>query len=118
MNEILSDWLADALRELRKYKTMAERAAAQVPDERWFTRIDPEANSIAILMKHMAGNMRSRWTDFLTSDGEKPDRRRDAEFEDEDDTPASIRARWDDGWRRVFAALEPLAAADLARTVA
>lgn len=117
MDDIPSAWLVDALRELRKYRTMAERAVAQVPEERWFTRLDPESNSLALLMKHMAGNMRSRWTDFLTTDGEKPDRRRDAEFEDEDDTPASIRARWDDGWRRVFAALEPLRAPDLARTV-
>lgn len=110
-------WLPDALRELRKYKAMAERATAQLPDEAWFRRLDPETNSVAIVMKHMAGNMRSRWTDFLTSDGEKPDRRRDGEFEDEDDTPASVRARWEDGWRLVFAALEPLEGSDLERTV-
>ena len=113
----MNDWLADALRELGKYKSLAERAVAQVPDERWFTRLDPESNSLALVMKHMAGNMRSRWTDFLTSDGEKPDRDRDGEFEDQDDTPATVRARWEDGWQRVLAAIEPLAAADLARTV-
>jgi uncharacterized damage-inducible protein DinB len=113
----VDDWLADATRELRKVRALAERAIAQLPAERWFTRLDPEGNSVALVMKHLAGNMRSRWTDFLTSDGEKPDRHRDGEFEDEDDTPSSIRARWDDGWERLFAALEPLSASDLARTV-
>ncbi len=117
MDDTATAWLADALRELRKYRTMAERAVAQIPEERWFARLDPDSNSLATLMKHMAGNMRSRWTDFLTTDGEKPDRRRDAEFEDEDDTPATIRARWEDGWSRAFAAIEPLRSADLLRTV-
>jgi hypothetical protein len=69
-------------------------------------------------MKHMSGNMRSRWTDFLTTDGEKPDRNRDSEFETEDsDTAASIRERWEDGWARVFAAVEALEPADLGRTI-
>src|SRR5689334_5574134 len=96
---------------------MADAAVAQVPDAKWFVRIDPEANSLALLMKHMAGNMRSRWTDFLTSDGEKPDRDRDGEFEEEKDSPASVRARWEEGWARLFAAIEPLTAADLDRTI-
>ena len=111
-------YLADALLQFRKYKTMADGAIAQVPEEKWFLRLDPESNSVALVMKHLAGNMRSRWTDFLTSDGEKPDRERDGEFEEERDTPATIRARWEDGWSRLFAAIEPLKAADLARTVA
>jgi hypothetical protein len=111
-------WLEDARRELRKYRTMAEEALAQVPEARWFDRLDGEANSLAVVMKHLAGNMRSRWTDFLTADGEKPDRDRDGEFEREPgDTSATIRARWDDGWRRLFAAVDALVPADLARSV-
>ena len=76
-----SEYLADALRNFRSYKKLAEEALAQTSDEDIFRLIDPEANSIAMLIKHMAGNMRSRWIDFLTSDGEKPDRHRDQEFE-------------------------------------
>jgi uncharacterized damage-inducible protein DinB len=113
----VNGYLPDVLREFRKYRKMADAAVAQVPDAKWFARLDPETNSIAVLMKHMSGNMRSRWTDFLTSDGEKADRNRDGEFEEETDTPASIRARWEEGWTRLFAAIEPLAAADLERTI-
>ncbi len=111
-------WLENALSEMRKYKAMADSAVAQVHEVRWFERVDPGSNSLALIMKHMAGNMCSRWTGFLTTDGEKPDRNRDSEFEQEQaDSSASIRARWEEGWKRVFAAIEPLAAADLARTV-
>jgi hypothetical protein len=118
MDDLGRQYLDDAIRELHKYKAFAERAAAQVEDEAWFRTLDPEGNSIALVMKHMTGNMRSRWTDFLTTDGEKPDRNRDSEFETEDsDTAASIRERWEDGWARVFAALEALAPDDLGRTV-
>ena len=109
--------MSDAVRELRKYKVMAERATAQVPDARWFERIDPDSNSLAIVMKHMAGNLRSRWTDFLTTDGEKADRHRDTEFEELDDTPDTIRARWEEGWARLFEALEPLGDEDVTRSV-
>jgi len=115
--DLAQDWLNDARREFEKYRRMAERAAAQVPEPRWFERLDPESNSVAMVMKHLAGNMRSRWTDFLTTDGEKPDRNRDNEFEDETDDVASIRARWDAGWACLFAALDPLTPADLSRTV-
>ena len=111
-------YLEDALRQLHKLKAQGDRALAQVPESDWFTVLDPESNSIAILMKHLAGNMRSRWTDFLTSDGEKPDRRRDSEFErEETDTAQSIREMWEAGWRLVFAAIEPLKPEDLLRTV-
>jgi hypothetical protein len=117
--DLATDWLTDARREFEKYRRMAERAIAQVPAPRWSARLDPEANSIALVMKHMAGNMRSRWTDFLTADGEKPDRNRDTEFEDApDDDAASIRARWDAGWACLFATLDALSPADLGRTVA
>ena len=74
-------YLDDALGEFRKLKSFADKAVAQVSDEDWFRQLDPESNSIAIVMKHILGNMRSRWTDFLTTDGEKPDRDRDTEFE-------------------------------------
>jgi len=118
MDDLGRQYLDDAIRELRKYKAFAERAASQVEGEAWFRTLDPEGNSIALVMKHMTGNMRSRWTDFLTTDGEKPDRNRDSEFETEDsDTAESIRERWEDGWARVFAALEALEPADLVRTV-
>ena len=83
---IRDHYLEDALRQLRKYKELGDRAIAQVTDEQLFTALDGETNSIAIIMKHMAGNMRSRWTDFLTTDGEKPDRHRDTEFERHDET--------------------------------
>jgi hypothetical protein len=89
-----------------------------VTDEQLFAAPDPETNSIAITVKHMAGNMRSRWRDFLTTDGEKPDRQRDSEFEDPPATRAALMATWEDGWDHVFGALEPLSDADLNRQVA
>jgi len=115
--EFTTSYLADALAVYRQYKRMAERAIEQIPDEHLFALLDDDANSIAIVMKHMAGNMRSRWTDFLTSDGEKPDRHRDTEFTDPPSTREALLAVWNDGWQRVFAALEPLTDADLSRTV-
>ncbi len=91
---------------------------AQVSDDGFFATLDPDANSIAVLVKHIAGNLRSRWTDFLTSDGEKPDRRRDSEFEIEpSDSRAALLERWEAGWRALFAAIEPLEPDDLLRTV-
>lgn len=101
----------------RYYKKLAERAMAQCPDEGLFAVIDRESNSIAIIVKHMAGNMCSRWMDFLTTDGEKPDRNRDTEFEDAPQTRAALMELWERGWKYVFDALEPLTEADLARTV-
>jgi hypothetical protein len=103
--------------ELQKIKKLADKAIAQVRDEELWTKIDPEANSVAILMRHMAGNMRSRWTGFMTADGEKPDRQRDQEFEDRALDRAGLIAEWEDGWRRVFDALAPLGDGDLQRTV-
>ena len=111
-------YLEDVLRNLRGYKKLAEEAFAQTSDEDIFRLIDPEANSIAMLVKHMAGNMRSRWTDFLTSDGEKPDRHRDREFEiDEGTTRGQVMQWWEQGWKYVFDAIEPLGPGDLLRTV-
>jgi hypothetical protein len=115
--EFTTSYLADALAVYRPYKRMAERAIEQIPDEHLFALLDDEANSIAIVMKHMAGNMRSRWTDLLTSDGEKPDRNRDTEFIDPPSTREALLAIWNDGWQRVFSALEPLTDGYLSRTV-
>jgi hypothetical protein len=101
----------------RYYKRLAERAMEQVSDEQLFAAIDSEANSIAVIVKHMTGNMRSRFTDFLTTDGEKPWRDRDSEFVEPPATRKEVMAVWDDGWNRVFSAIEPLTDADLVRTV-
>ena len=90
---------------------------AQCPDTGLFTTLDAESNSIAIIVKHMSGNMRSRWTDFLTSDGEKPDRNRDTEFEAPPTTRAELMEMWERGWKLLFGALEPLGDADLTRTI-
>ena len=118
MTDLGRHYLADALGELRKYKTFAEKALAQVSDGDWFRRLDPESNSLALVVKHMSGNMRSRWTNFLTTDGEKPDRDRDSEFEQsDDDTKEAVLARWESGWRLLFEALAPLTADDLQKTV-
>jgi SAM-dependent methyltransferase len=110
-------FLDDALLQLRKLKAQADKAMAQVDDRQFFDTLDSEANSIALVVKHLAGNMRSRWTDFLTSDGEKPDRERDNEFLVLGDTRGSLAAAWEDGWQRVFAAISPLTADDLVKTV-
>jgi hypothetical protein len=106
------------LRELRSLKRATERALSQVNDDQFFAALDPEANSIAVLVKHLAGNMRSRWSDFLTTDGEKSFRRRDSEFVIEPgDTRASLLARWEEGWKILLDTLESLGPADLERTV-
>ena len=115
--EFTTSYLGDSLTLLRYYKNLAERAMEQVPDEQLTATLDEEMNSIAIMVKHLAGNMRSRWTDFLTSDGEKPDRNRDTEFDEPPQSRADLLALWDEGWACLFSALEPLTEADLERTV-
>jgi hypothetical protein len=115
--EFTTSYLADSLTLFRHYKRLAERAIAQVTDAQLVAVLDGEMNSIAIIVKHMAGNMRSRWTDFLTSDGEKPDRNRDMEFIEPPVTRDALLAVWEEGWGYVFAALEALSDGDLARTV-
>ncbi|HEX9918097.1 MAG TPA: DUF1572 family protein [Pyrinomonadaceae bacterium] len=119
MNEALAEYfLEDALAVFRKYKKLAEDAMAQLDDEQFFAQIDPAANSVAVIVKHLAGNMRSRWSDFLTTDGEKPDRDRDAEFRPgAGTTRAEVTNSWEAGWQCVFAAVEPLDASDLMCTV-
>jgi len=115
--ELTTSYLRDSLTLFRYYKKLAERALEQVTDEQLSAALDGEMNSIAIIVKHMAGNMRSRWTDFLTSDGEKPDRNRDTEFENPPATRAALMSSWQEGWNSVFAALEPLSDSDMDRTV-
>lgn len=111
-------YLEDALKVFRNYKKLGDGAIRQLSDEELFRALDAEMNSVALNVKHMAGNMRSRWTDFLTTDGEKPDRNRDSEFViDSGTTREDILRWWEEGWRTVFAAIEPLRAEDLAREV-
>ena len=111
-------YLDDVRHEYRRLKDLADRALAQTSEEDLFHVTDPVSNSLAVVIKHMAGNMRSRWRDFLTSDGEKPDRHRDLEFVlDDDDTAASLMASWEQGWEIALGALDSLAAEDLMSSV-
>jgi uncharacterized damage-inducible protein DinB len=116
-HELTTSYVKDSTDLFQYYKTLAERAMAQCPDKDLFTALDPEANSIAIIVKHMAGNMRSRWRDFLTTDGEKPDRNRDTEFEDAPKTRQELMDLWEQGWKYVFDAMGALSDADLTKTV-
>lgn len=115
--EFTTSYVTDSVAIFHQFKKLAEAALAQVSDEQLQTVLDPESNSLALIVKHMAGNMRSRWTDFLTTDGEKPDRNRDSEFEDPPATRAELMQLWEEGWNRLFGALEPLTDADLGRTI-
>jgi len=115
---IVQNYLDDALSSFRAYKKLADKAIAQLQDEEFFVNLDEEGNSVAVVMKHMAGNMLSRWTDFLTSDGEKPDRNRDMEFVIEQHTSKDdVLAYWDRGWKSVFDALEPLRPEDFEKKI-
>ena len=115
--QFTTSYLEDSLALFAYYKKLAERAIAQLTDDQLFLTLDAESNSIAIIVKHISGNMLSRWTDFLTTDGEKLTRNRDSEFEDPPATRSALLASWEAGWACLFAALEPLNAADLIRTV-
>jgi len=116
--EIATHYLEEVRRQFRGHKRLAEGAIAQLKDEELFIALDSESNSIAILVKHLAGNMRSRFTDFLTTDGEKPDRDRDREFEMNSATTRSdVMKWWEEGWARVFAAVDALKPEDIMRTV-
>jgi hypothetical protein len=111
-------FLEESRKAFRSIKRLAEKAMAQVPDARFFAALDPDSNSIAVLVKHVSGNLRSRWTDFLTSDGEKPDRRRDSEFEiAPEDSRENLIARWESGWSVLFGALDALQPGDLVREI-
>ena len=110
-------FLDSVLDEMKNSKSLAEKAIAQLTDEELHWSPDSEANSIAINVKHMAGNMRSRWTDFLTSDGEKPWRGRDDEFVDDIQSRKKLMEIWNEGWSATLAAIEPLTENDLLKTV-
>jgi Protein of unknown function (DUF1572) len=112
-----TSYLEDSISLFRYYKKMTEAAMEQVSDEQLFATLDEEMNSIAIIVKHMTGNTRSRWTNFLNSDGEKPDRNRDTEFIAPPATRAELMQSWNDAWDKVFEALTPLSDADLGRTI-
>ena len=115
---IVQNYFEDALSSLRSGKKLADKAIAQLKDEEFFVTLDKESNSIAVIMKHMAGNMFSRWTDFLNSDGEKPNRNRDMEFVIEPQTTKDdVIDYWERGWKCVFEALEPLRPEDFEKTV-
>lgn len=117
-NEIAKHYLDDAIASYRAYKKLADKALAQLTDEELFVTLDEESNSVAVIMKHIAGNMFSRWTDFLNTDGEKPDRNRDMEFVIEPETTkAEVMDYWEKGWQRTFETLESLKPEDLMRTV-
>jgi uncharacterized protein DUF1572 len=116
-HELTTSYLKDSIELLRYYKRLGERAMDQTPDEALGSTLDAESNSIAIIVKHLAGNMRSRWMDFLTTDGEKPDRNRDAEFEASPKTRLEVISMWEAGWGHVFKALTPLTEDDLTRKV-
>ena len=115
--QFTTSYIEDSIALFRYYKTLAERALQQVTDEQMFALLDEDANSIAIVMKHMAGNMKSRWTDFLNSDGEKSWRNRDVEFIAPELTRSSLMEMWEEGWACLFTALQSLTDADLGRTV-
>ena len=115
--EFTTSYVKDSTDLLRFYKKLGERSMEQVADDALTATLDAESNSIATIVKHLCGNMQSRWSDFLTTDGEKPSRDRDAEFEAPPQTRAEILALWEDSWKVVFDALAPLTDDDLGRTI-
>lgn len=117
MTGLINNYRADAVKSFRNYKRLAERAIEQVSDEEFFAQIDTEANSIAVIVKHIAGNLHSRWRDFLMSDGEKADRDRDSEFELIGDSRESLMRFWETGWQTLFENVEPLVVGDFSRTI-
>jgi len=116
-DEIVDNYHKDAIQAFRNYKKLAEGAIEQLSDEEFFEPIDAEANSIAVLVKHIAGNSISRWSDFLTADGEKPDRDRDSEFEIASETRASLMEFWERGWQALFDNLEPRTVDEFSKTI-
>jgi len=111
------DYLEIAKKQFTQSKTLAEKTFSQLPDEKLFWQYNPESNSIGIIVKHMWGNMLSRWTDFLTTDGEKEWRQRDAEFENDIKTRQELLSKWNEGWQCLFNALATLTKDDLDKTI-
>lgn len=117
MNDIGRVFLQETLGRLRREKSLGDRALEQIPDDALHAQPNQESNSIALIVKHLSGNMVSRWTDFLTTDGEKPDRQRDTEFVDDDASRALVLERWEHGWACMLGAIEALTPDDLLKTV-
>jgi len=118
MSVLGETYLEDVSRQFHGQKKLAEKALVQVTEEQFFATLDPESNSIALVVKHIAGNLRSRWLDFYDSDGEKPDRHRDSEFEaGPADTRESLMKAWDAAWKILFDVVDAMTPADLERTV-
>jgi Protein of unknown function (DUF1572) len=117
MREMIENYHSDAIESFRSYKKLAERAIEQVSDEEFFQAIDAQANSLGVIVKHIAGNLHSRWSDFLISDGEKPSRNRDLEFELVGDTRESLMEFWETGWQVLFDNIEPLTVEDFSKTI-
>lgn len=115
--QILQNFLDETIGTYLSYKKQSEEAMVQLSVEEFFTQIDAESNSVAIIAKHIGGNLRSRWRDFLISDGEKPDRDRDSEFVSEMDTRESVINFMNEGWDTLFATLESLTTGDLGKTI-
>lgn len=112
-----TDFLSSARQQFAYYQLLGEQALAQIPDEQLFWQPNAASNSLATIVKHLSGNMLSRWTDFLTTDGEKPWREREAEFDNDLTTRAEVMARWQAGWQCLFAALDTLTPSDLERLI-
>jgi hypothetical protein len=116
-SQIIENYLADSISSFRNYKKLADKSIEQVSDEEFFCLIDSEANSIAIIVKHISGNLHSRWSDFLTSDGEKPERNRDNEFINDNDSRTTLLESWEKSWQILFDSIEPLSVEDFAKNV-
>lgn len=114
---VIENYLMESVEGFRSYKKLAERALEQVSDEEFFKQIDAESNSLAAICKHIGGNLRSRWTNFLTTDGEKADRNRDSEFVTDDDTRESVMKIWETGFQCLFDTLDALTIEDLSKTI-
>ena len=114
---IKTHYITSAIKQFNQYKSLADKTIEQVPDDKIYWQYNPESNSIAMIVKHMAGNMFSRFTDFFTSDGEKPWRNRDKEFENEQFTKAQLLARWNEGWNCLFKVLNDITEQDLSKTI-
>lgn len=113
----MDSYLSGCIKQFEYYKSLGEKTFAQIPDETLFWQINEESNSIAMIIKHLHGNMLSRWTDFLTSDGEKEWRKRDEEFNPDITTKDQLLHKWNEGWQCLFNAITPLTKEDLNREI-